>query len=57
MVGIWEKMQSALDKMFKDTGHQNAYFPIFIPKSLLISPKLFNILLILAREGLSAFPR
>ena len=30
---IWEKMQSALDKMFKDTGHQNAYFPIFIPKS------------------------
>jgi len=30
---IWEKMQQALDKMFKDTGHQNAYFPIFIPKS------------------------
>ncbi len=30
---IWEKMQSALDKMLKDTGHQNAYFPIFIPKS------------------------
>ena len=30
---IWEKMQAALDKMFKDTGHQNAYFPIFIPKS------------------------
>ncbi|MFH1160616.1 MAG: proline--tRNA ligase [bacterium] len=30
---IWEKMQSALDKMFKDTGHSNAYFPIFIPKS------------------------
>lgn len=30
---IWEKMQSALDKMFKDTGHVNAYFPIFIPKS------------------------
>lgn len=30
---IWEKMQSILDKMFKDTGHQNAYFPIFIPKS------------------------
>ena len=30
---IWEKMQGALDKMFKDTGHQNAYFPIFIPKS------------------------
>ena len=32
---IWEKMQAALDKMFKDTGHQNAYFPIFIPKSYL----------------------
>ncbi len=31
---IWEKMQSALDKMFKDTGHSNAYFPLFIPKSL-----------------------
>ncbi len=30
---IWELMQSALDKMFKDTGHSNAYFPIFIPKS------------------------
>ena len=32
--GIWEKMQQALDKMFKDTGHVNAYFPLFIPKSL-----------------------
>ena len=32
---IWEKMHDALDKMFKDTGHQNAYFPIFIPKSFL----------------------
>ncbi|MBL7896002.1 MAG: proline--tRNA ligase [Bacteroidia bacterium] len=31
--GIWEKMQHALDKMFKDTGHVNAYFPLFIPKS------------------------
>jgi prolyl-tRNA synthetase len=31
---IWENMQKALDKMFKDTGHQNAYFPLFIPKSL-----------------------
>ena len=31
---IWEKMQSELDKMFKATGHQNAYFPLFIPKSL-----------------------
>ncbi len=30
---IWEKMQAALDKMFKDTGHYNMYFPIFIPKS------------------------
>ena len=32
---IWEKMQQALDKMFKDTGHVNAYFPLFIPKSYL----------------------
>ncbi len=30
---IWEKMQAALDKMFKETGHSNAYFPLFIPKS------------------------
>ena len=30
---IWEKMQAALDKMFKDTGHVNAYFPLLIPKS------------------------
>ncbi|MFR9603821.1 MAG: proline--tRNA ligase [Rikenellaceae bacterium] len=30
---IWENMQAALDKMFKQTGHQNAYFPLFIPKS------------------------
>ncbi len=30
---IWEKMHDALDKMFKDTGHVNAYFPLFIPKS------------------------
>jgi len=30
---IWEKMQSVLDTMFKETGHQNAYFPLFIPKS------------------------
>ncbi len=30
---IWEKMQQVLDKMFKDTGHVNAYFPLFIPKS------------------------
>jgi len=33
--GIWENMQKVLDKMFKDTGHENAYFPIFIPKSFL----------------------
>jgi prolyl-tRNA synthetase len=32
---IWEKMQRALDRMFKDTGHLNAYFPLFIPKSFL----------------------
>lgn len=32
---IWEKMQAALDKMFKATGHVNAYFPLFIPKSFL----------------------
>ncbi|MCL4164643.1 UNVERIFIED_CONTAM: hypothetical protein GTU68_002543, partial [Idotea baltica] len=30
---IWEKMQAGLDKMFKETGHENAYFPLFIPKS------------------------
>ena len=30
---IWEKMQRALDQMFKDTGHENVYFPLFIPKS------------------------
>jgi prolyl-tRNA synthetase len=32
---IWEKMQSELDRMFKETGHVNAYFPLFIPKSFL----------------------
>ena len=32
---LWEKMQAKLDTMFKDTGHQNAYFPLFIPKSYL----------------------
>src|SRR5437762_3566624 len=32
---IWEKMQRALDQLFKDTGHVNAYFPLFIPKSFL----------------------
>lgn len=32
---LWENMQAALDKMFKDTGHQNAYFPLFVPKNFL----------------------
>ena len=32
---IWEKMRDQLDRMFKETGHQNAYFPLFIPKSFL----------------------
>jgi prolyl-tRNA synthetase len=32
---IWEKMQRGLDRLFKDTGHVNAYFPLFIPKSFL----------------------
>jgi len=31
---IWEKIQSQLDKMFKESGHENAYFPLFVPKSL-----------------------
>jgi prolyl-tRNA synthetase len=31
---IWEKMQAQLDKMFKETGHSNAYFPLFVPKSM-----------------------
>ncbi len=31
---LWENMQASLDKMFKDTGHENAYFPLFVPKSL-----------------------
>ncbi len=33
--GIWENMQRVLDRMLKDTGHENAYFPLFIPKSFL----------------------
>ena len=33
--GIWERMQHQLDTMFKDTGHENAYFPLFIPESFL----------------------
>ncbi|HEX6850557.1 MAG TPA: proline--tRNA ligase [Candidatus Polarisedimenticolaceae bacterium] len=32
---LWENMQQALDRMFKDTGHENCYFPLFIPKSFL----------------------
>ena len=32
---LWENMQRVLDKMFKDTGHKNAYFPLFIPMSFL----------------------
>src|SRR5947199_7875107 len=32
---IWENIQKVIDKMIKDTGHKNAYFPIFIPKSFL----------------------
>ena len=31
---IWEKMKAKLDEMFKKTGHQNAYFPLFVPKRL-----------------------
>ncbi len=31
---LWENMRDVLDRMFKDTGHQNAYFPLFVPKSL-----------------------
>lgn len=34
-MALWENMQKGLDQMFKDTGHQNAYFPLFIPKSFL----------------------
>ena len=37
--GIWERMQRALDDMFKATGHQNAYFPLFIPESFLSKEK------------------
>ena len=33
--GLWENIQSLLDKMIKDTGHENAYFPLFIPLSFL----------------------
>jgi prolyl-tRNA synthetase len=37
--GIWERMQRALDDMFKATGHQNAYFPLFIPESFITKEK------------------
>ena len=33
--GLWERMQAVLDRMFKETGHKNAYFPLFIPLSYL----------------------
>ena len=36
---LWENIQRALDKMIKDTGHQNAYFPMFIPESFLTKEK------------------
>ena len=48
---IWEKMQSALDKMFKDTGHQNAYFPILFLN--LISVKKQAMLMVLQKNVLS----
>ena len=34
--GIWEKMQQHLDRLFRETGHQNAYFPLFVPESFLL---------------------
>jgi prolyl-tRNA synthetase len=37
--GIWERMQAALDRAFKETGHENAYFPLFIPQSLIQAEK------------------
>ena len=36
---IWEKMQAELDKKFKETGHQNAYFPLLVPKSPILKLK------------------
>jgi prolyl-tRNA synthetase len=33
---IWENMKAELDRMFKETGHENAYFPLFIPKSFFV---------------------
>ena len=46
---IWEKIQSELDRMFKETGHENAYFPLFVPlpyptvTSTLLVPSTFEI--------------
>lgn len=37
---IWEKMQRQLDTMFKETGHENAYFPLFIPKSFSVKRRI-----------------
>jgi prolyl-tRNA synthetase len=34
--GLWERLQSELDRRFKETGHENAYFPLLIPESLLM---------------------
>jgi prolyl-tRNA synthetase len=36
---LWEKMQAELDRMFKETGHQNAYFPLFVLKACLKQKK------------------
>ena len=42
---IWEKMQAELDSKFKETGHENAYFPLFVPKSLLkLKKKMLKVL-------------
>src|SRR3979411_1021145 len=51
---IWEKMQRALDRMFKDTGHVNAYFPLFIPKSFLAKEE--QLAEVFARECASVPP-
>ena len=42
--GIWEKMQQDLDRRFKETGHSNAYFPLFIPKSCLLYTSVTGLL-------------
>ena len=54
---IWEKMQRALDDMFKETGHSNAYFPLFIPKSFLSKEaSLKHQLFLLKKKHVSLFP-